>query len=349
MSQSPTYQPLRLSVIIPALNEAQVIARAIESVYDRAVRQRAAVESLRPSCEQSLVLHEVLLVDGGSVDDTCSRAKRLAQRSAYKNFRIVHLPSTQRTCRANQQNWGARLAQGDILLFLHADTTLPFQYPQVIARTLGLIQTNTSGESKARMRHPALGAFSLEFTESSWVLRLVAWGANLRSRLFRAPYGDQGIFLRKQTFQDLEGFPADWPLLDDVALGHRALRRFGWGNACRIAPEHVQTSARRYQKLGVLNTVLLNQCILLGFALGVPVDALARWYRAPRTLIRDALLWTHKHENLSPAVTLRLRRPSPTEAFTVAREMQAHHRAWISIPSIFHQNGAAQEKPTASA
>ncbi|KAF6001250.1 hypothetical protein F1559_001833 [Cyanidiococcus yangmingshanensis] len=280
---SQTSSPLHLSVIIPVLNEADKISDVIQRVYERASGAQSEVKVKTLALDRSLSLFEVIVVDGGSMDATCASARKQARGRAGQTLRVVQLPSEQRVCRANQLNWGAQLARGDVLLFLHADTTPPNAYPDIIARVLCLERCQDLRRDPGLQCIPAVGAFSLQFAERSWKLRLVAWGANMRSRLLHMPYGDQGMFLRRDVFDALGGFPPDWPLLEDVSLVRRAHQRFGWPGAVSLAPEAAQTSARRYQQMGVLRTVLLNQCILLGHALGISVETLARWYRSSRS------------------------------------------------------------------
>lgn len=193
---------------------------------------------------------EVIVVDAGSQDHSVEIAK---QAGAL----VLHtLPG-----RAAQMNAGAEIATGEILLFLHADTQLPPQFEVAVARTLA---------------QPAVvaGAFDLCIRGTHPGLRWVEWGVYWRSRVCQLPYGDQAIFLTAQTFHQLSGFP-DLPILEDFVLVRR-LQRLG---KVAIAPGAVVTSSRRWQRLGTLQTTLINQLVLLGYGLGVPPQRLARWYR----------------------------------------------------------------------
>jgi len=107
-------------------------------------------------------------------------------------------------------------------------------------------------------------------------LRLVAAGANLRSRLFGLPYGDQAFFFRRDLFDALGGFP-ELPIMEDVAL-MRALARTGERPV--LLPERVSTSARRWQAEGLLRTTVRNLALLLGYLCGVPAQRLAKCYPA---------------------------------------------------------------------
>lgn len=163
--------------------------------------------------------------------------------------------------RASQMNAGAAAAQGDILLFLHADTRLP---------------DNAFGLIRAVLADPTLGggAFGLDIAPAGPLLRIIARLADLRSRLTSVPYGDQAIFLRRAVFVRQGGF-ADIPLMEDLELMTR-LRRSGV--RIRIARERVRTSSRRWTREGVLRCTLRNLLLRLAYHLGVPPERLTRFY-----------------------------------------------------------------------
>lgn len=194
---------------------------------------------------------EILVIDGDAKQRTLT---------AIDNAEIRRIPSL--PGRGRQMNLGALHAHGDILLFLHADTALP---PNAILR-MGLAM---------RDRDIAGGAFSLRFASSRPSLRTIATLANLRSALTRVPYGDQGIFLRKDIFQRLGGFK-EIPIMEDLEFMAR-LRRSGY--RIRILPEAVRTSARRHHTEGVVLCTLRNLCLRLLFHLGVSAWRLHRFYR----------------------------------------------------------------------
>jgi rSAM/selenodomain-associated transferase 2 len=158
-------------------------------------------------------------------------------------------------------NRAAECSRGELLLFLHADTILPEGFAAQVRQTL---------------RNPgiALGAFRLSIEGKGTLLRVVERTANWRSLLLSAPYGDQALFLRRETFVELGGF-RPIPIMEDYDLVLRA-RRLG---RVKILPQAVRTSARRWNRLGVLRTTLVNWLLVGGFHLGVPPDRLARWYK----------------------------------------------------------------------
>jgi len=201
---------------------------------------------------------EIVVVDGDPAGSTLAALDRAG---------IVTLTAPQG--RASQQNAGAAAASGDILLFLHADTRLPAGALTAITRAM------------ATGAHA--GAFSLSIRSRRPWLRLVAAGANLRSRLFGLPYGDQTFFFRRDLFDALGGFP-DLPIMEDVAL-MRALARAGERPV--ILPQRVSTSARRWQAEGLLRTTARNLALLLGYLCGVPATRLATWYPAMPELCGD--------------------------------------------------------------
>ena len=164
--------------------------------------------------------------------------------------------------RASQGNAGAAVASGDILLFLHADTRLPVGAFQMVAAILA---------AKAEA-----GAFRLSIRSRHPFLRLVAAGANLRSRLLRLPGGAQAQFVRRDIFLALGGFP-DIPVLEDLAL-MRALARVGARIA--ILPQPVSTSARRWRTQGLWRTTWRNLVLLFLFSQGVSPKRLARFHPA---------------------------------------------------------------------
>jgi rSAM/selenodomain-associated transferase 2 len=195
---------------------------------------------------------EVVVADGGSSDATV----RIAQEAGAT---VIVARG-----RAAQQNAGAAATTAPILLFLHADTRLPAGWADEVRRLL-------ADESVA------LAAFRLSIEDATPAERLIAAGANWRSRTLGVPYGDQALALRRATFDALGGFP-DQPIMEDWALA-RAARRLG---RIELSPLAVTTSARRWRTLGPWRTLAINQAMLLGARLGVSYDRLAALYRKAR-------------------------------------------------------------------
>ncbi len=224
----------RISVVIPALNEASGIRATLDSV---ALGRNV----------------EAIVVDGGSTDGT----PRLAEAAGA---RVLSTPPS----RGGQLNAGAAVAEGGLLLFLHADTLLPPGWDEH-ARTM--------------LADPevAVGAFRLAIDGPGLGLRFPAAWANLRSRGPGVPYGDQALCVRAGDFRAEGGFAAI-PLMEDYAFV-RSMRRRG---RVVLAPASVLTSPRRWRARGVVRTCLLNQAILAAYRLGVPPQVLAAWYRGRR-------------------------------------------------------------------
>lgn len=193
---------------------------------------------------------EILVVDGGSQDNTVELVQSLG-------LKVLFAP----TGRANQMNAGAKAATGEILLFLHADTLLPNRFDRKVRRVL--CQPNTIA-----------GAFTLQIDGSLRGLRLVEKGVNLRSHLLSLPYGDQAIFVKAETFKVLGGY-TQLPIMEDFEFVLR-LRKNG---KIAIVPTPVITSSRRWQKLGVWQTTIVNQLAIAAYFLKIPPKCIAQWYR----------------------------------------------------------------------
>jgi rSAM/selenodomain-associated transferase 2 len=167
--------------------------------------------------------------------------------------------------RGVQLNRGAGAAKGDILIFLHADSRLN-------SDALNKIY------SAFKQKNTAAGAFSLQIRSPKRVFRIIEMGVSLRGRLTKFPYGDQAIFMKKQLFFRLGGLK-DIPLMEDVELIRRIKKT---GGKIAILPTKVQTSARRWEKEGVLYCTLRNYALILLYLLGVSPDRLAKFYNSNR-------------------------------------------------------------------
>jgi rSAM/selenodomain-associated transferase 2 len=226
-----------VSIVIPVLDEEAQVVPALE-----ALREARAAGA------------EVVVVDGGSRDDTARVAAALADR-------VIEAPRG----RARQMNAGAAQASGAVLIFLHADTRLP---PQAVERVQAAL---------APGRH-CWGRFDVRIDGRDPMLRVVAACMNARSRLSGIATGDQAIFVRREAFDAVGGYP-DIPLMEDVALS-RALKRLS-RPAC-LASRAV-TSGRRWERLGTWRAIALMWRLRLAYALGADPRGLARRYEVERT------------------------------------------------------------------
>jgi rSAM/selenodomain-associated transferase 2 len=196
---------------------------------------------------------DIIVADGGSTDGT---------REIAQSFSVVFKQCPKG--RALQMNCAARSASGAILIFVHADTLLPEDWRKEVCKALS--EDTICG-----------GAFSLKIHGNGIGLRIVEALADFRSRAFSLPYGDQAIFVKRQIFDDLGGF-ADIPIMEDFEF----MRRLRTRGKIRILQDAVITSGRRWEKLGVVRTTIINQMMILGYYLGVTPDILERFYRKPR-------------------------------------------------------------------
>lgn len=220
------------SIIIPVLNEETVLEEQLSS--------------LREQCAASDC--ELLIVDGGSIDSTVAIAQRYG--------RVI----TAARGRACQMNAGAAAANGDVFIFLHADTKLP-------ANALSAI------EYILKRSGVVGGAFRIKFDEERLAYRFVAWTTNLRSRLSHIFTGDQAYFIRASSFRAINGYP-DQPLMEDLAIITR-LRSIG---KFVLMPQYVITSARRHEKIGLARSVLFMWYLRLLYRFGISPVRLQRMY-----------------------------------------------------------------------
>jgi rSAM/selenodomain-associated transferase 2 len=225
---------VQLSIVIPALNEADHIERAVVSAW------RAGGD-------------EVIVVDGDSADDTAAIASKL-------RCQLICSPRG----RALQLNAGAAVAAGDVLLFLHADNWLAASdIKQQIERAL-VNPRRVHGAMQQQIDARPIGYRGLEA------------GNAARVRLLGLPYGDQAIFIRRETFRQLGGFPVE-PLLEDLLLMQR-VRRLAWP-ALLSGP--VGVSARRWERHGIVGQTLRNWWLTARHTLGASPASLARHYTRP--------------------------------------------------------------------
>jgi rSAM/selenodomain-associated transferase 2 len=224
--------PAMLSIIIPVLNEASNLRR------------------LLPSLPQTCPGAEVIVVDGGSSDETLDVLQR---------FLVARLVASPRG-RARQMNAGAREARGEILLFLHADSLLPDGAGEMI---------------QAALADPQIvgGRFDVRLDSPRPIFRVIAFLMNLRSRLTRIATGDQALFVRRTIFGTMGGY-LEIPLMEDVEFTKR-LKRHGKIACLRLS---VTASARKWEREGVLRTAILMWTLRLLYFLGASPAQLHRFY-----------------------------------------------------------------------
>lgn len=244
-----TAVPIKLSIVVPVLNEADNLPRLI-----------GHLAYLNPAP------YEVILVDGGSTDSSVAIAKKLikdlidSSQSSINwqagDWQIIESAAG----RAMQMNAGAELATGDVLLFLHADTQLP---------------NHAITDITLAVRRAEWGRFDVRLDSPAWMLKVVSQMMNWRSRLSGIATGDQAIFIKKILFEQLGGYPQQ-ALMEDIELCKR-LKAIGKPACLR---SKVITSARRWQQYGTWRTIGLMWRLRFDYWRGVSADNIKqRYYR----------------------------------------------------------------------
>jgi rSAM/selenodomain-associated transferase 2 len=223
-----------ISVIIPVYQEGEGLNRTLQHLR------------LLPGG----VRCEIIVVDGHPEESTLS---------VIDDRTVIRLHA--KKGRGCQMNAAAQAASGEMILFLHADTLLP---PGALSRIMSVME----GDAVVG------GAFSLRIDSDHFFFRIIEWVTNLRARLTRVPYGDQGIFLLRDYFHEIGGF-CEIPILEDVDLMRRIRKR---GDRIVLLPEAVVTSSRRWDKEGLLYGTLRNRLIMMLYHLGIKPERLARFY-----------------------------------------------------------------------
>lgn len=221
-----------VTIIIPIYNEEKILSASEKAVQFRNLSKNA----------------ELIFVDGGSSDNSCSMAASYGK--------ILH----SKIGRALQMNSGARSAGGDVLLFLHADTG-------ITPDTLLAIEGAING------RDFIGGCLTQRIDSDSFVYRIIEGQGNTRARRHKIFYGDQGIFVKKDAFERVGGFP-EVPIMEDV-LFTQQLRKMG---QTVVLPDKIMVSARRWKKKGIIKTTLLFILIIILFRLKVPPYKIKQFY-----------------------------------------------------------------------
>ncbi|QDP41348.1 TIGR04283 family arsenosugar biosynthesis glycosyltransferase [Radiobacillus deserti] len=212
------------------------------------------IDHLRPLLE-TLSKHkqiEIIIADGGSTDGTAELASEYGQVVSSKRGR------------ASQMNKGAEAATGKILWFLHADSKIEDHMAQSICFTME--DSNILG-----------GGFSIQFDDSSFLLKMIAVGSNIRARFFHIYFGDQAFFVRKSVFDEMGGFPKV-SLMEDWLISKKMKKR---GKLQHLRGP-IYASARRFKKNGIIRTFVTMQLIKILFVLGVSTATLERVYQRER-------------------------------------------------------------------
>lgn len=222
----------KISIIVPVYNEALIINKLIDNL-----------DKFKDSCE-------IIFVDGGSSDGTDVKLK--------ENHRLVYSP---KRGRAYQMNYGASLAGGGILLFLHADSVLP-------GDALGQIYRISSKGYR-------VGCFKISFNSKSILMKICGFMSNLRVRLRNIAFGDQGIFIDRDYFLKLGGFP-NIPLMEDYQL---SMDIKADGEKIALAKTRIETSERRFVKGGRLRTMARMQRLQYMYRKGQDINVIVNLYK----------------------------------------------------------------------
>lgn len=221
--------PRKISIIIPILNEAKILEKTLSQL------------------QSELGHHELIIVDGGSTDNSVHIAEKYGEVVRSERGR------------AKQLNAGAAAATGNILLFVHADIWLE-------TGALGAVETALSLGYIG-------GGFRQKIDGTKVLYRIIEIAGNIRGKYLRVFYGDSGIFLGRAEFEKIGGFP-DIPILEEMEFS-KGLRKLG--KTTLILP-HIHLSARRWEAKGVVRTTLNNWLITLLYFIGVSPEKLAKLY-----------------------------------------------------------------------
>jgi len=231
-----------LSVIIPTYNEGAGIRNTIERLWQH---------------DEAQLIKEIIIADGGSIDNTRAEA----------NSEGVTITISPQKGRAAQMNFGASLASGDVLYFLHADTIPPINFTQDIRTAID------SGYDA--------GCYRLSFDHGHWFLKANSWFTRFDVNAFR--YGDQSLFVTKKKFESTGGFSEKHIVMED----HHLIKRLKKPGRFKIIKKPVITSARKYVQNGVYKTQAIFYLIYFMYRMGFSQQKLLTIYR--RLIKQDKL------------------------------------------------------------
>jgi len=232
---------MQLSIILPTLNEAEHLNEVLDDLQH--FREKG---------------HQLIIVDGGSADDTLMIAQSMIEQQ-----RVDHVLVSKKG-RALQMNAGAEVATGDVLLFLHADTRLPHCADDVLSKAFEQIS----------QANKFWGRFDVRLSGNKWGFRVIETFINLRSRMTSIATGDQAIFVESSLFRQIDAYP-EIALMEDVAISQR-LKKVS-SPVC--LSEKVITSSRRWETRGIIATVFLMWKIRFLYFMGVSPTRLVKMYR----------------------------------------------------------------------
>lgn len=224
----------KYSIIIPVCNEQETINASLEDL-----KKIIGVENA-----------EIIVIDGDPSGSTIN---------SIRSESIIRTTSVRG--RAVQMNKGAEIATGDFLVFLHADTSLPINAFKQIKKTVLDSRYDT-------------GAFSLKLDSENMFIKIISFCANLRAFITGIPFGDQAIFIKRDIFERIGGYP-DIPIMEDIELMRRVKKT---GGKIRIYKDEAITSARKWEKEGIFRTTFRNIILRMLYFFKIPPEQLARMY-----------------------------------------------------------------------
>ncbi len=223
---------LKISVIIPTYNEERNISQLIRTLIEN---------SSKDSCE-------VIVVDGGSTDDTVTKAER-------EGALVLTFP---RKARGLQMNFGAAQAKGDILYFVHADTIPPRSFVNDILLSV-------------KNNYP-IGCYRFQFDSDRWLLKINSYFTRFDRMMFRG--GDQSLFVTKEIFNEFDGYADDHIIMEEYDFIKRVRKKYDF----RIIPKNVIVSARKYDNNSYLKVNIANLIAFTMFRQGVSQDRIRGFY-----------------------------------------------------------------------